>query len=154
MLHTCRGSLAMTTIYSNVWHNCLGISKMWNTRACADMQSFVNIQCHPETFQALSTNFRDNPCMVIIFSHFFCFVNLVSFFFLAWNAIKVYRQWVSWGRNSFFSFPSIVLKLCSCFQHGMKLYMSFWYNPLIFFLSLQFSGTYLSFFSDSFVAGL
>ena len=51
----------------------------------------------------------------------FCFVNLVSFF--TWNAIKVYRQWVPCGRNSSYNFPSIVLKLCRCFQHGMKTYM-------------------------------
>ena len=81
---------------------------------------------------------------LIIFSHFFYFVNLVSF--LAWNAIKVYGQWVSCGRNSCnssYSFSSVVLKLCRCVQYGMKLCMWLWYNPLIFCFSLplQFSDT-------------
>ena len=85
---------------------------------------------------------------LIIFSHFFCFVNLVSFF--TWNAIKVYRQWVPCGCNSSYSFALIVLKLCRCFLHGMKMCMRFWYNPWIFFsLSFQFSVTNLSFSSDS-----
>ena len=39
---------------------------------------------------------------LIIFSHFFCFVNLVSC--LTWNAIEVYRQWVPCGHNSAYSF--------------------------------------------------
>ena len=30
-------------------------------------------------------------------------------------------------------FPSIVLKLCRCFQHGMKMCMWFGYNTLIIF---------------------
>ena len=56
--------------------------------------------------------------LLIVFSHFFCFMNLVSFFFFTWNAIKVYRQWVPCGRNYSYSFALIVLKLCRCFLHG------------------------------------
>ena len=56
-------------------------------------------------------------------------MNLV--FFSVWNAIKVYRQCVSCGRNSSYSFPPIVLKLCRCFLHGMKMCMWVWYNILI-----------------------
>ena len=37
---------------------------MEHTCACPDMQSYVNIRCHLETFQALSTNFGDNPRMM------------------------------------------------------------------------------------------
>ena len=44
-------------------------------------------------------------------------------------AIEVYRQWVSCGWNSSYSFAPIVLKLCRCFLHGMKMCMWFWYNP-------------------------
>ena len=54
-------------------------------------------------------------------------------FFFTWNAIKVYRQWVPCGRNSSYSFPSVVLKLCRCFRHGMKMCMWFGYNTLIIF---------------------
>ena len=57
----------------------------------------------------------------------------LSLFFFTWNAIKVYRQWVPCGRNSSHSFPSIVLKLCRCFWHGMKMCMCFGYNTLIIF---------------------
>ena len=32
----------------------------------SDMQSYVNIRCHLETFQALSTNFGDNPRTMLI----------------------------------------------------------------------------------------
>ena len=31
------------------------------TCSCADMQSYVNVRCGLITFQALSTNFGDNP---------------------------------------------------------------------------------------------
>ena len=59
-------------------------------------------------------------------------VNLVSFF--TWNVyFKVYRQWVPCGRNSSYSFPSIVFKLCRCFWHGMEMCMWFGYNTLIIF---------------------
>ena len=70
-----------------------------------------------------------NP--LIIFSHFFCFVNLV--FFVVWNAIKVYRQWLPCGRSSSYSFPPIILKLCRCFLHRMKICMWFEYNTLSIF---------------------
>ena len=43
--------------------------------------------------------------------------------FLVWNALKVYKLWVPCGCNFSYSFPSIVLKLCRCFQHGMKMCM-------------------------------
>ena len=48
-----------------------------------------------------------------------------SFFLVWYYAIKVYRQWVPCGRNSSYSFPPIVLKLCRCFLHGMKMCMWF-----------------------------
>ena len=64
---------------------------------------------------------------------FFSLVLLCSLFFFTWNAIKVYRQWVPCGPNSSYSFPSIVLKLCKCFQHGMKMCMWFGYNIDYFF---------------------
>ena len=53
--------------------------------------------------------------------------------FLIWSTIKVYRQWVPCGRNSSYSFLLIVLKLCRCFLHGMKMCMWFCYNTLIIF---------------------
>ena len=45
----------------------------------------------------------------------------------------MYRQWVSCGHNSSYSFPPIVFKLCRCFWHGMKMCIWFWYNSLIIF---------------------
>ena len=102
------------------------------------------VQLHLQTSPIVLKLFRCflhgmNMCMwfgynpVIIFSHFFCFVNLV--FFSVRNAIKVYRQWVPCGRNSSYSFPPIVLKHCRCFQHGMKMCMWFWYNTLLIFFA-------------------
>ena len=89
---------------------------------------------------------------LIIFSRFFCVVNLVYFWYEMLSKcidsgylvgailLTVFHQW---------------LKLCRCFLHGMKMCMWFWYNLLIFFsLCLQFSGNNLSFSSDSAVAGL
>ena len=98
-------------------------------------------------FHWLFWNFSDVFCMEwrcacgldifhwLFSSHFFCFVNLSLF--SVWNAIKVYRQWVPCGRNSSYSFPPIVLKLCRCFQHEMKMCMWFWYNTLIIFLTFS-----------------
>ena len=34
--------------------------------SCADTQSYVNIRCHLETFQVLSTNFGDIPRSVTV----------------------------------------------------------------------------------------
>ena len=53
--------------------------------------------------------------------------------FLVWNTIKVYKQCVPCGHNSSYSFPSIVLKLCRCFRHGIKICVWFEYNTLIIF---------------------
>ena len=66
----------------------------------------------------------------------FCFslflLCALSLFLHEIYAIKVYRLWMPCGRNSSYSFPPIVLKLCRCFLHGMKTCMWFWYNHLIF----------------------
>ena len=82
------------------------------------------------------------PTLIIV-SHFFCVVNLVSFF--KWNAIKLYRQWVPCGRNCSYSFQRIVLKLCRCFLHEMKICMWLWYNTLVIFFT--FSALWTSLFS-------
>ena len=66
------------------------------------------------------------------YNHFFSLFLLCELF-LVWNAIKVYREWVPYGRNSSYRFPPIVSKHCRCFQHGMKLRMWFWYSTLINF---------------------
>ena len=70
---------------------------------------------------------------LIIFSHFFCYMNLVLSF-LVWNAGKVDRQWVPCGRKFSYSFPQIVLKFYRCFLLGINIW--FWYNTLIIFCSL------------------
>ena len=74
---------------------------------------------------------------LIIFSHFFCLVNLVSFLYemlsfchSATFQMKLY--WVPYRCNPSNSFPWNVLKLCRCFLHGMKMCMWFEYNNLIF----------------------
>ena len=94
--------------------------------------------------------------IILYFFSLFLVCELSLFF---WHEILskcMHGQWVSCGCNSSYSFSSICLKLCRCFQHGIKLWMWFWYNPLIFFFSLplQFSGTNLSFSSDSTLVGL
>ena len=48
----------------------------------------------------------------------------------------MYRQWVTSERTSSYNFIPIVLKLCTCFLHGLKIRMWFGYNPWINFLSL------------------
>ena len=67
VLRTCRGSVAMTTIYVLMFDVtvCMNINNVESTRVCANMQSYVNIQCHLETFQALSTNFGDRPSTIM-----------------------------------------------------------------------------------------
>ena len=47
---------------------------MEHTCACADMQSYVNIRCHLKTFQALSTNFGDNPRIMLFLPIIFSYV--------------------------------------------------------------------------------
>ena len=74
--------------------------------------------------------FGYNP--LIIFFLLSCFVNLV---FFRYELLSKCIDRVPCGRNSFYSFPPIVLRHCRCFQHGMKMCMWFWYNTLIIFLS-------------------
>ena len=50
---------------------------------------------------------------------------------------RLYRQCVPCGRNSSYSLPPIVLKLCRCFLHGMKMCIWFWYSSLIYFISVS-----------------
>ena len=76
----------------------------------------------------------------IAYWHFIHFLSLFLLcelsLFSVWNAVKVYRQWVPHGHNSSYSFPLIVLKLCICFLHGMKICLWFWNNTSIIFFSL------------------
>ena len=52
-------------------------------------------------------------------------------------SIRQHLTWVSCERNSFYSFAPIVLKLCMCFPHGMRMCMwighSCWINFCHFF---------------------
>ena len=84
-----------------------------------------------------------------------CELSRFVVFYFTGNAIKVYRLWVPCGCRSSYSFALIVLKLCRCFLHGIKMCMWFWDYPWILFsLSFQNSVTNLSFSSDSPVMGL
>ena len=125
-------------IYISLWIDCL-----FEIRKIAVCFLWLSLpgdyRVTDEALLAKTTQY-DPPSFLWMFS--LLLKDLISDFilvsYLAWNAIEVYGQWVSCGRNFSNSFPSIVLKLCRCFQHGMKLCMWFWYNPLIFF-SLYFS---------------
>ena len=46
---------------------------------------------------------------------------------------SIYRQWVPCERNSSYNLIPILLKLCTCFLHGLKMCMWFRYNPCINF---------------------
>ena len=48
--------------------------------------------------------------------------------------MRVNRQWVPCVRNSSYSFMPILLNLYMCYAHGLKIYMSFGYNPRIIFV--------------------
>ena len=48
-------------------------------------------------------------------------------------SISQHLPWVSFERNSSYTFVLIFLKLCMCFHHGMRLCMCFGYNPCIYF---------------------
>ena len=47
--------------------------------------------------------------------------------------MKVYRQWVPCERNSSNNFIPIFLKLCTCFRHGLEMWMWYGYNPWTIF---------------------
>ena len=66
------------------------------------------------------------------------FLTLSALWTFWYEMLLVDRQWVPCGRNSSYSFAPIVLKLCRCFLHGMKMCRWMWYNPLVF-LSLYIS---------------
>ena len=131
---------------SHFWVTCpsgqikFSIDLLWNDLSDENILGTLWAQL----FLKFSTDFRcflHGMKMCMWFGYFFslfCFVNLV--FFFVWNAIKVYRQWVPCGCNSSYSFPPIVLKLCRCFQHRMKMCMWFWYNTLFF---LTFSALWI-----------
>ena len=53
--------------------------------------------------------------------------------FLTSDSMKVYRQWVPCEDNSSYNFILIFLKLCTCFFHGLEMYMWFGENPWIKF---------------------
>ena len=68
VFRTCRDSIIMATIYvvmvGQTVYEYLQCGKhmyMYYKCVCINMQSNVNIRCHLETFQALSTNFWDSP---------------------------------------------------------------------------------------------
>ena len=49
------------------------------------------------------------------------------------SSFRQHLPWVSCERNSSYSFLPIILKLCVCFCHGMKMCMWFGYNCQIIF---------------------
>ena len=60
VLRTCVGSVVMATIYVVMFGSSVYECPQCGKRMCtckSNMQSYVNIQCHLETFQALGTNF-------------------------------------------------------------------------------------------------
>ena len=57
------------------------------------------------------------------------FLSLFPLCELSHFSTSVYRQWVPCERNSSYNFIPIVLELCTCFLHGLKMCMWFGYNP-------------------------
>ena len=55
------------------------------------------------------------------------------FYELSHFSTSMYRQWVPCERNSSNNFILIILKLCTCFRHGLKMCMWFGYNHCINF---------------------
>ena len=53
--------------------------------------------------------------------------------FLTSDSMKMLWQWVPCERNSSYNFILILLKLCTCFRHGLKMCIWFGYNPWINF---------------------
>ena len=64
----------------------------------------------------------------INFCHFFDIVKLVIF-----HTDYIDRGYISCERNSSYSFVPIVLKLCMCFPHGMRMCMWIGHNCWINF---------------------
>ena len=61
------------------------------------------------------------------------FLSLFQLCKLSHFSTSMYRQWVPCERNSSYNFIPIFLKLCTCFFHGLKLFIWFGYNPCINF---------------------
>ena len=72
----------------------------------------------------------------LFFSHFCCFVN--SLFFLHEMLSKCIDSGEHCGCNFPYSFLLIILKLCRCFLHAMKMCMWFWYNTCTLIISSYF----------------
>ena len=78
----------------------------------------------------------------INFYHFFHSLNLVI---LGSTTTEAYGHLVPCERNSSYNFIPILLKLYRCFCQGLKMCMTFGYNPQVIFL-LLFSQFELSHF--------
>ena len=77
--------------------------------------------------------------MCMLFGYNLC-INFCYFFplcelchFLTSDSMKMFWQWVPSERNSSYNFIPIVLKLCTCFRHGLEICMWFGNNPWINF---------------------
>ena len=62
-----------------------------------------------------------------------CWIIFYHFFHFSHFSTSMYRQWVPCERNSSYNFIPILLKLCTCFLHGLKMYIWFGYNLCIYF---------------------
>ena len=91
--------------------------------------------------------------LTVLYRPFNLFWNFACVFFMVWGCAcgldiivrlffvtfstswmtSMYRQWVPRERNSSYNFIPILLKLCTCFLHGLKMCMWFGYNPCITF---------------------
>ena len=72
-------------------------------------------------------------CMWFGYNCWIIFLTLFPLCELSHFSTSVYRQWVPCERNSSYNFISIILKLCTCFLHGLKMCIWYGYNPCIYF---------------------
>ena len=104
--------------------------RQWVTCECNCSYNFIPI------FLKLCTCFLHGLKMCMWFEYNLC-INFCHFFhfanFVIRPSIRQHLPWVSCERNSSNSIVPIVLKLCMCFRHGMRMCMWFRYNCEIIF---------------------
>ena len=70
--------------------------------------------------------------LAAVISNTFSTLRTLSFFMTS-DSMKMLWQWIRCERSSSYNFIPIVSKLCTCFCHGLEMFIWFGYNPWINF---------------------
>ena len=109
------------------YENVVTVGTLW---AQLLIQFYTNLS---ETLHMFSPRSGDVHIIWIIIIQDLIFVTFSTLWTLSFSERRFYENLESCGRNSSYNFIAVLMKLCTCFCHGLEMCVWFGYNPWINF---------------------